>query len=50
MPPPTIAEILEVETGRGLRMREKPGVASKSSAVVVLGDIQVSVRAKRSIL
>jgi hypothetical protein len=32
-------------------MREKPGgVASKSSAIVVLGDIQASVRAKRSIL
>jgi hypothetical protein len=32
-------------------MREKlGGIASKSSAGVVLGDIQVSLRAKRSIL
>jgi hypothetical protein len=51
VPPPTIEEILVVETGRGLLMREKPaGIASKSSAAVVLGDIQVSLRAKRSIL
>jgi hypothetical protein len=48
VPPPTIEEILVVETGRGLLMREKPaGIASKSSAAVVLGDIQVSLRAKR---
>jgi hypothetical protein len=48
VPPPTIGEILVVETGRGLLMREKPGgVASKSSAAVVLGDIHVSLSAKR---
>jgi hypothetical protein len=45
----TIEKILVVGTGRGLLMREKlGGVASKSSAAVVLGDIQVSVRAKGS--
>jgi hypothetical protein len=51
VPPPTIEEILAVETGRGLLMREKQGgIASKSSAAVVLGDFQVSLRAKGSIL
>jgi hypothetical protein len=48
VPPAAIEESLKVETGRGLLMREKPGgVASKRLAGVVLGDIQVSVRAKR---
>lgn len=42
MPPPTVEEILEVETGLRLLMIEKPGeVASKRSAVVVIWDIQV---------
>ena len=51
VPPPTIEEALEAETGRGLLIREKPGgVASESCAEVMLGDIQVSVRANKSIL
>jgi hypothetical protein len=51
VPPPITDEVLEEETGRGLLMRVKPGgVASSSSAEVVLGETQVSVRAKRSTL
>jgi hypothetical protein len=47
--PVTIVEIFETEAGRGLPMREKPGgVALKSSAEKVSGDIRVSVGAKRS--
>jgi hypothetical protein len=49
VPPPITDEVLDEETGRGLLMRVKPGgVASRSSAEVVLGETQVSVRAKRS--
>ena len=48
VPPPTLEAVLEDVTGRGVIMREKPEwIESKSSAEVVLGEIQVSVRAKR---
>jgi hypothetical protein len=51
VPPPTTEEILDEEIGRGLLTTVKPGgVASNSSAEVVLKDTQVSVRAKRSTL
>ena len=48
VPSPTFEEVSEEDTGRGVLMRENPeGMESKSSAEVVLGEIQVSVRAKR---
>jgi hypothetical protein len=51
VPPSFTDEMLEEGTGRGLLMRAKPeGVASSSFAVVVLGETQVSMRAKRSTL
>jgi hypothetical protein len=49
VPPPITDEVLKGETGRGLLMRVKPGgIASSSSAEVVLGEIQISMRTKRS--
>jgi len=48
---PTIEEIHESGTGRGALMKVKPwGLSSNSWAEVVLGEIQVSVRAMISML
>jgi len=48
VPPPSIEEVHESGTGRGglLRVNAR-GIASNSSAEVVLGEIQVSVRADK---
>jgi len=49
--PPTIKEVHELGTGRGVLMKVNPrGIASSSWAEVVLGEIQVSERAKISML
>jgi hypothetical protein len=48
VPPPTLQDTFEEASGLGVLKREKPrGMESKSSAEVVLGEIHVSVRAKR---
>jgi len=51
VPPPTIEEVHESGTRWGVLMKVKPwGISSNSLAEVVLGGIQVLVRAKLSML
>jgi len=51
VPPPTIEEVHESGTGRGVLMKVNPRrIASNSLVEVVFGEIQVSVRAKTLLL